>query len=85
MDALKHAAKDHSSNIVEDKRESTIKNKSESEKHVEFDEEEEQIGYDKYKCIKCKKKVLKTEALRNYTEEGQKWCSLCTILNYGDN
>ena len=33
---------------------------------------------------KCKKIVLKTDGVRNYTEKGQEWCSLCTILNYGD-
>ena len=46
-------------------------------------EEEELIEVDKYKCIKFKKIVLKADAFSNYKEDGQEWCSLCTILNYG--
>ena len=78
MDAYKHSAKDHSSNIVEDKRESATKNQ------VEVDKEKEHIDGDKYKFIKCKKIVLKTDGLGNYREDGQEWCSFCKILNYGD-
>ena len=85
MDALKHSAKDHSGNIVEDMSTKSRKKRSYYENQEEVEEEEEWIDADQYKCIKCNKIVLKADAFSNYKEDGQEWCSLCTILNYGDN
>ena len=89
LEALKHSAKDHSSNIQEDKRESesTEKYVSISETHLEVEEEDgaDQIESDKFKCKKCKDIFFKKDALIEYTEGGQNMCSLCTILNYGKN
>ena len=89
LEALKHTANDHSSNIQEDKRESesTEKSVSTSETHLEVDEEDaaDEIESDKFKCKKCKDIFFKKDALIEYTEGGQNMCSLCTILNYGKN
>ena len=89
LEALKHTANDHSSNIQEDKRESesTEKSVSTSETHLEVEEEDaaDQIESDKFKCKKCKEIFFKKDALVEYTEGGQNMCSLCTILNYGKN
>ena len=89
LEALKHTAKDHSSNIQEDKRESesTSKSLNISETHLEVEEEDtgDQIESDKFKCKKCKEIFFKKDALIEYKEGGQNMCSLCTILNYGKN
>ena len=83
LEALKHTAQDHSSNIQEDKRESesTEKSVTKTETQVEMEEEDtaEQMDIDTFKCEKCKEILFKKHALMEYTEGGQNMCSLCTM------
>ena len=89
LEALKHTAQDHSSNIQEDKRESesTEKYASKSETQLEVEEEDtaEKMDIDRFKCKNCKEIFFKKDALIEYKEGGHNMCSLCTILNYGKN
>ena len=66
LEALKHMANDHISNIQEDKRESesTEKSLNISETHLEVEEEDaaHQIESDKFKCKKCKEIFSKKDS-----------------------
>ena len=89
IEALKHTAQDHSSNIQEDKGESksTEKSASKFETQLKVDKEdtEEKMDIDKFKCKNCKEIFFKKDELIEYKEGGHNMCSLCTILNYGKN
>ena len=81
IEVLQHAAKEHSSNI----KENTSVKEKETTLEVEEEDQTEHIDMDKFKCMRCKEIVYKKDALKEYDENGQNMCSLCTILSYGEN
>ena len=82
VDMLKHVADKHSNKYVQ-RRDST--EPAYIKEHQKHNEVLEKIEDDKFKCFKCKKIVLKCDALKTFTEEGKNICSLCTILSYGED
>ena len=81
IEVLQHAAKEHSSNI----KENTSVKEKEITLEVEEEDQTENIDIDKFKCMRCKEIVHKKDALKEYDENRQNMCSLCTILSYGEN
>ena len=82
VNMLKHVADEHSKKMVQirDIKEQTILKECQGHKEVH-----DTFEYDKFKCNKCSKILLKADALTTFIEDGKNMCSLCTILSYGEN
>ena len=82
VNMLKHVADEHSKKMVQirDIKEQTILKECQDHKEVH-----DTFEYDKFKCNKCSKILLKADALTTFIEDGKNMCSLCTILSYGEN
>ena len=63
--------------VKQDKRKKNNDNKDVVEETVE------DVNLDIFKCPKCEKVFSKGDNF-NYPKAVLKWCSLCTILNYGE-
>ena len=46
--------------------------------------EENMKNFNMFKCLKCNKLFSKDDTLNKSMKESQTWCSLCTILRYGE-
>ena len=74
---FQHATQELSSNIKEN---TSVKYK-ETTLEVKEEGQAEEIYIHKFKCMRCKEIVYKKDALKEYDENGQNMCSLCTILS----
>ena len=82
-DLLQHMADKHSKKTVHFecvKAKDDINAKDDTFAKVE----ENMKNVNMFKCLKCNKLFSKDDTLNKPMQENQTWCSLCTILSYGE-